>query len=177
MISSTFTVIYRVWLVWVFLQCLSPREASGRELVKVLLLTVGLCCLLISTALINVCLYLTQRLPDGTVALIMVVCMCVFVLLSTVVNSLFCGYTSFSTTAWILHCMSGGHGVTVSSYWLQNLQMHLSNTIEAGCKSAMFVVHCCGSEHNGHCRPCIAYIISSKLHSLIKLMDSEAFSQ
>lgn len=73
-------------------QFLRPREVSGRELVKVLLLTVGLCWLVISAALINVCLHLTQRLPDGAVALVMVVCMylrlCVLVLLSIVTNCL-----------------------------------------------------------------------------------------
>lgn len=58
--------------VFVF-QFLRPRELSGRELVKVLLLTVALCCLVISAALINVCLHLTQRLPNGAVTLIMVV--------------------------------------------------------------------------------------------------------
>lgn len=68
-------MMYNMWLVWcVFFNFSALGSFSGRKLVKVLLLTVGLCWLVISTALINVCSHLTQRLPDGAVALIMVVC-------------------------------------------------------------------------------------------------------
>lgn len=116
-------------------QFLRPREVSGRELVKVLLLTVGLPCLLISTALINVCLHLTQRLPHGTVALIMVVCVCLCICVTQHCCELHC-YTS--TDTWIFRWMSRGPGVAVTcrctslSYAILQAALQVLNVVFGG---------------------------------------------